>query len=330
MYIKYYGLKKKPFELTPNPETVFMSDTHKEGLAILTYGILSKKCFLMLTADVGSGKTTLLQALVSSLGEDVHLCLLNNPALYRNEFFSFLAQKFGLHWDGNKASFLIEFAQFLKQCFNKGEKVLLIVDEAHVVPADLLEEIRLLSNLEEKGQDVLSIFLVGQPELNERLDEDRFLPLRQRIGIRFHLARFTPEETKQYIFFRLRAAGARHLNIFSEEAIALVHRKSQGLPRLINIICDHALLSGFSVESPVIGPELIKEAVEDLHIEKEDPPPLPVVRLAQFDRLRFILFYCLIFVLVCAVLLLLEILPMSRNFSPLGLLLPESLLRYLH
>jgi len=284
MYTKYYGLARKPFALTPDPSVVFMSETHQEGLAILKYGILSKKCFLVLTADVGSGKTTLLQALVNSLEQDVHLCLLNNPILYRDEFFSYIAKKLGLHWDGNKAMFLIEFGNLLKECYSKDERVLLIFDEAHVLPVDLLEEIRLLSNLEEKGQDVLSIFLVGQPELNERMSDDRLLPLRQRIGIRFHLHRFTLDETRQYILFRLRHAGARHLNIFSEEAIAMIHRVSQGTPRLINIICDHALLTGFAESTPVIGAELIEESVDDLHFPGEDNTT-PVVNSKKKNRL---------------------------------------------
>jgi general secretion pathway protein A len=288
MYTKYYGLAKKPFALTPDPAVVFMSETHQEGLAILKYGILSKKCFLVLTADVGSGKTTLLQALVNSLEQDIHLCLLNNPILYRDEFFSYIAKKLGLHWDGNKAMFLIEFGNMLKECYRKDERVLLIFDEAHVLPVDLLEEIRLLSNLEEKGQDVLSIFLVGQPELNDRMSDDRLLPLRQRIGIRFHLSRFTLEETRQYILFRLRNAGARHLNIFSEEAIALIHKMSQGTPRLINIICDHALLTGFAESKPVIGAELIQESVNDLHFPGE-ANPLPVAQPKKTNRLRALL-----------------------------------------
>lgn len=288
MYTKYYGLAKKPFALTPDPAVVFMSETHQEGLAILKYGILSKKCFLVLTADVGSGKTTLLQALVNSLEQDVHLCLLNNPILYRDEFFSYIAKKLGLHWDGNKAMFLIEFGNLLKECYKKDERVLLVFDEAHVLPVDLLEEIRLLSNLEEKGQDVLSIFLVGQPELNERMSDDRLLPLRQRIGIRFHLSRFTLEETRQYILFRLRNAGARHMNIFSEEAIVLIHKMSHGTPRLINIICDHALLTGFAENKPVIGAELIQESVNDLHFPGEENP-LPVAQPKKTNKLHVLL-----------------------------------------
>lgn len=328
MYTKYYGLSKKPFSLTPDPATVFMSETHQEGLAILKYGILSKKCFLVLTADVGSGKTTLLHALVSSLEHDVHLCMLNNPILYRDEFFSYIAKKLGLNWDGNKAMFLIEFGNLLKQAYQRDERVLLIFDEAHVLPVDLLEEIRLLSNLEEKGQDVLSIFLVGQPELNERMSDDRLLPLRQRIGIRFHLSRFSLDETRQYILFRLRNAGARHLNLFTEEAVAAIHRVSQGTPRLINIICDHALLTGFAESKPTIGADLIEESVNDLHFPGEDNP-LPVARPSTARRSPLLMGGMAVLG-VLVVLLGLEMVPATRDISPLGRVLPASLLQFLH
>ena len=328
MYTKYYGLARKPFSLTPDPSVVFMSETHQEGLAILKYGILSKKCFLVLTAEVGSGKTTLLQALVKSLEQDVHLCLLNNPILRRDEFFSYIAKKLGLHWDGNKAMFLIEFGNLLKDCYSRDERVLLIFDEAHVLPVDLLEEIRLLSNLEEEGQDVLSIFLVGQPELNERMSDDRLLPLRQRIGIRFHLSRFTLEETRQYILFRLRHAGARHLNIFSEEAIAVIQTVSQGTPRVINIICDHALLTGFAESKPVISAELIEESVNDLHFPGEEYP-LPVAKLPKRKKARLALLCGLTVAGLLVVLIFMEVLPVTRGISPLGRMLPESWLHHL-
>lgn len=297
MYTKYYGLTKKPFALTPDPQAVFMSETHQEGLAILKYGILTNKCFLVLTADVGSGKTTLVQALVASLGEEVHLCVLNNPILNREEFFSYLAKQLGLGWDGNKALFLIEFGEMLKSCYGQGKRVLLIFDEAHVLPVDLLEEIRLLSNLEEMGQDVLSIFFVGQPELNERMSDDRLLPLRQRIGIRFHLSRFTLEETRQYILFRLRHAGARHLNLFTEDALVLIHKVSQGTPRLINIICDHALLTGFAGNMPTIDAALVQESVHDQYFSGETPLPLPLSPSSQ--KSPWMVVGILLFITVC-------------------------------
>lgn len=329
MYTKFYGLSKKPFALTPDPNAVFLSETHEEGLAILRYGILSKKCFLVLTADVGSGKTTLLQALVTSLGEDIHLCLLNNPILERNEFFAYIAEKLGLPWDGNKGMFLIAFDRFLKQCSRNGEQVLLVFDEAHVLPVDLLEEIRLLSNLEEQGQDVLSIFFVGQPELNERMADDRLLPLRQRIGIRFHLQRFSLDETRQYILFRLRHAGARHLNLFTEDAIATIHAVSQGTPRLINILCDHALLTGFADNKPSITADLIKESVHDLSFPGEDNP-LPLPTPVQRHSFPPALWYGLTAVALGAMLLTLELIPATRKFSILGFLLPASWLERLH
>ncbi len=330
MYTKFYGLAKKPFALTPDPSAVFMSETHQEGLAILRYGILSNKCFLVLTAEIGSGKTTLLQALVASLTQDIHLCQLNNPILHRDEFFSYIANKLDLPWDGNKAMFLIEFDRLLKQCHQKDERVLLIFDEAHVLPVNLLEEIRLLSNLEEKGQDVLSIFLVGQPELNERLSDDRLLPLRQRIGIRFHLNRFSIEETRQYILFRLRHAGARHLNIFSEDAIATIHQVSQGTPRLINIICDHALLTGFAENKPSITADLIKESVDDLYFPGEDNPVPLQATTPPSRRLHPAIWMGLTIAALCLGLLLLEFVPFARKFSVLGYILPASWLERLH
>ncbi|MCL2789701.1 MAG: AAA family ATPase [Desulfobulbus sp.] len=299
-------------------------------MAILKYGIISKKCFLVMTADVGSGKTTLLQALVNSLEQGIHLCLINNPILHRDEFFSYIAKQLGLRWDGNKAMFLIEFGRLLKECYQKKERVLLIFDEAHVLPVDLLEEIRLLSNLEEKGQDVLSIFLVGQPELNERMSDDRLLPLRQRIGIRFHLDRFSLHETRQYILFRLRHAGARHFSIFSDDAIAEVHQVSQGTPRLINIICDHALLSGFSESKPVIDAELIKECVEDLHFPGEENA-LPVPKQAKPDKIYLLVAYAgSVVILLLTILVVMEMLPATRDISLLDKVLPDSLLQYLH
>lgn len=330
MYTKFYGLSKKPFALTPDPNAVYMSETHQEGLAILRYGVLSKKGFLVLTADVGSGKTTLLQAMVNSLEPSDHLCLLNNPILFRDEFFTYLAKKFNIQWQGNKANFLIAFGKFLEECYKKDERVLLIIDEAHVLPVDLLEEVRLLSNVEGKDQDVLSIFLVGQPELNERMSDDRLLPLRQRIGIRFHLRRFSREETGNYIIFRMQNAGARHRNIFAEEAVTVIHRVSRGTPRLINIVCDHALLTGFSENRTTIGPDLVRECVKELHFPGENNP-LPVSNsiLPGVAR-RYgwgIVFGVVVFVLV---LVAVEIIPQTRSISLLGKVLPQEWVQNLH
>ncbi len=329
MYRKYYGFSSKPFDLTPNPEQVYMSETHQEALAILRYGVIAKKGFLVLTGDVGTGKTTLLQVLVRSLDMEVHCCLLNNPTLSRDEFLSFLAHQFKLPWEGNKALFLLAFADFLKACHERDERVLLVIDEAHMLPVELLEEVRLLSNQDVSGQDVFSIFLVGQSELNERMRDERLLPLRQRIGIRFHLQRFSREETAQYISYRLRAAGGQHLDLFSDEAVSLIYKVSKGTPRLINIVCDHALLTGFADERPRIGVDIIKECIGDLHFPGEDNPlPVaPVGKRKMWPVLAWGLALCL---LVAIVLLSLEIWPGARPYSPLGSLLPPEWLQRLH
>ncbi len=264
MYAKYYGLSSKPFDLTPDPERVFMSATHKEALSILKYGVIDQKGFLVITGEIGTGKTTLLQVLVHSLDMGVHLCLLTNPTLTRAEFLAFIAKKLGIAWEESKTEFLFAFEEFLKQCYRKNERVLLIVDEAHLLSVSLLEEIRLISNHAIQGQDVLSIFLVGQPELNDRLRVERLRPLRDRIGIRFHLEPFDREETREYILFRLRHAGSQHLHLFTDNAINRIYQASCGTPRLINIICDQALLTGYADNKPVIDADIIKEVLVEM------------------------------------------------------------------
>lgn len=328
MYKRFYGFTRAPFDLSPDPEHVFMSWTHKEGLSVLEYGVVARKGFLVLTGAVGTGKTTLLQALVHSLEGNVHFCLVNNPKLSREEFFSFLAHEYDLVWDGNKALFLIGFSKFLSECAANNERVLLIIDEAHVIPVAQMEEIRLLSNQDPTGGKVFSIFLVGQPELDAHLEEERLLPLKQRIGIRFHLERFSRDITVQYIIYRLRMAGAKHLDIFTEDALTLIHSASRGTPRLINIICDHALLTGFADDKPVIDAEIIRECVKELHLpigddllsEKGGPK-----QWTKGYRLWGILAGVLLLFLI-----LLEVLPMTRAYSPLGKLLPENWLLSLH
>ncbi len=331
MYNKYYGFTTPPFDLTPNPDVVYMSEAHQEALAILRYGVMNKKGFLVLTGDVGTGKTTLLQALVRSLETEIHLCLINNPTLTRDEFFSLLALKFGLPWEQNKAMFLVEFSAFIERCSRDGEQVVLIIDEAHVLNEDLLEEVRLLSNQDTQGHDALSIFLVGQPELNTLMSSERLLPLRQRVGMRFHLKPFSQEETRQYILFRLRHAGANQFNIFKDEAVNLIYQVSKGTPRLINIVCDHALLTGFSQSEPAIDSAIIRECVQDLQFPGEDTPLPMAAALKEGSVKKFSIKKLMSYVvLVIGLLLLLEALPVTRPISPLGAVLPDNWLRLLH
>lgn len=276
MYESFYGLTSKAFDLIPDPDKVYMSEAHEEALAVLRYGVIDRKGFLLLTGDVGTGKTTLLQLLAKSLDSKVHLCLISNPTLSLSDFYYYLAAKYGLReYEGNKAKFLLDFAEFLKRCRENQERVLLIIDEAHVLPVDLLEEIRLLSNQEYQEFGVMSVFLVGQPELNDRLADDRLLPLRQRIGIRFHLQPFTEAETKRYILFRLSKAGVQRGDLFADEAVRLIHQEGHGVPRLINVICDQSMLVGYAEEKTAIDAATVRECLKDMRIPGQQAAPLP-------------------------------------------------------
>lgn len=276
MYTSYYGLQYSPFDLTPNPASVFMSESHREAISVLHYGVIGRKGFLLLTGDVGTGKTTLLQLLISSLEERVRYCLISNPTLSVDDFYLTLAEEFFLPSPaGSKARFLQLFKKLVEECRQRKERILLIIDEAHTLPLRLLEEIRLLSNLDISG-GVVSIFLVGQPELNQRLADPRLLPLRQRIAARYHLEAFDRKTTAAYITFRLRQAGAQRFDLFTTEAINLIHKASHGVPRLINLLCDQALLTGFANDQPLIKAGTVRESIKDLSLPGAgDMLPLP-------------------------------------------------------
>jgi general secretion pathway protein A len=288
MYRKFYGLQKRPFELAPDGNIVYLSEAHREAIATLRYGVIADKGFLLLTGGVGTGKTTMLNNLLGMLKDKVRLCVLNNPTLSRHEFLYFLAGKLGVGYEGNKGEFILQFSNLLENCEKTGEKVLLIIDEAQVFPIELLEEIRLLSNLAE-DRNVLSIFLIGQPELQEKLAHPQLLPLRQRIGIRYHLKPLLREDTAQYISYRLNRAGADNPAIFSKQAIDCIHEASRGNPRLINVICDHALLSGFTQDMPQIDGDVVFECLKDIRLQGEESlqvSELQKIRLQGEDRFQ--------------------------------------------
>lgn len=270
MYLQYYGFSRKPFELVPKLDALFLGETHKEGLAVLKYGVISDKGFLLLTGGVGTGKTTLINCLAANLEITENLCIISNPNLNVAEFYYYFAAKIGMEFDDNKAKFLLLFSEFLKKCKKAQEKVLLIIDEAHILPIELLEEIRLLANLGAEHPGSLSIFLVGQPELLERLAEDRFLPLRQRIALRFHLEPLSRKDTLQYILFRLNAAGAQQGALFTDKAVDDIHLAAKGNPRVINILCDHALLTGYSRNVLKIDRNIIRECVEQQQLPGDE------------------------------------------------------------
>ncbi len=268
MYCKYYGLKEKPFDLAPVRNIVYLSEIHREGLATLRYGVMANKGFVLLTGGVGAGKTTLLNNLLSLLYGHIQVCVLNNPTMGRDEFFHYLGGKLGIRFKGNKGNFLLQFAEHLEKYERLKGKILLIIDEAQACSIELFEEIRLLSNIAGE-RNVFSIFLVGQPELQEKLSHPQLLPLRQRIGIRYHMEPLPREDTEQYIFYRLNKAGAVNPAIFTSDAIDCIHEASQGNPRLINIICDHGLITGFTEDMKQIDRNTILDCIQQIRLQGE-------------------------------------------------------------
>ena len=271
MYLSHYNLDAKPFQMSTDPEFLWLGEKHKEALATLKYAILENKGVLALTGDVGTGKTTLINALIASLGEDVVAAAIDDPSLEVLEFFNIVADVFnmGRTFDG-KGEFLIYFRQFLKKTRVRNQKVLLIIDEAQRISNELLEEIRLLSNLEDEHVRFLNIFFVGQNEFIDILKGYKNRALRQRIAIRHHIEPLTLSEAEAYTRHRLKIAGAK-ARIFSSGAIQEIFSFSNGYPRLINIICDHALLSGYVRELIIINADIIKECKKELQISNWMP-----------------------------------------------------------
>ncbi len=270
MYQNYYGLKRRPFDLTPVGGLVYLSESHKEGIAILRYGIIADKGFVLLTGGVGTGKTTLLNTLLLKLKDDkIKVCVLNNPTLTRDEFYYYLGKQFSIESQNNKSEFILQFSDLLENYDKTGSKVLLLIDEAQAFSVELLEEIRLLSNLA-GDKNVLSTFLIGQPELRQKLSHPKLLPLRQRIGVTFHLDSLTREDTTQYIAYRLNYAGAANPGLFTQQAIDHIFKESHGNPRLINILCDNALVQGFSSETRKITYNIILDCVSSVKLKGED------------------------------------------------------------
>jgi len=266
MYNQFYGLKDKPFEITPDPRYLYLSESHREALAHLTYALNESKGFTVITGEVGTGKTTLVQMLLSRLDSHTRIAHLFNPKLGTRDFFKYICQDFGLRTDGfsTKGEFLTLLHSFLMECYARRERVVLIVDEAQTLSPALLEEVRLLTNLETPKAKLLQVILLGQPELDTTLARNEFRQLKQRISLRFNLKPLNRMETAEYIARRLKTAGARNTALFDDEAIKEIYQYSKGIPRLINVICDNALMSGYVYEKRRIDRGIIREVTKDL------------------------------------------------------------------
>ena len=271
MYRKFYGFQEKPFEITPDPKFVYLSEIHQEALARLQYAVREGKGFSVITGEAGTGKTTLVHMLLNKLDGHVRTCFIFNPILDRADFLNYVCDDLGIKSDGMKSrgQSLAALQNFLLDCFARDEKVFLIIDEAQCLEPELLQEVRLLTNLETSKNKLLHVILLGQPELNKILADPRFRPLKQRITVRYHLRPLRLKETKEYIQYRLKRARSRNLTIFDNGAIREIYSYSKGIPRLINIVCDNALLSGFSLEETRIGKNIIRDIVTDLEGSKK-------------------------------------------------------------
>jgi general secretion pathway protein A len=266
MYLNHFNLREKPFNISPDSRFFWVSEKHKEGLAAFKYAILEEKGFLLLTGEVGTGKTLLINAFAKMSGVETLIATIPDPDLDIMDFFRLLAEEFKMNKVFfSKGEFLIQFKQFLLESYGADKKVLLIIDEAQRLNNELLEQIRLLSNIEMDHRKLINIFFVGQSEFNQMLMEQQNRAVRQRIAVNYELKPLTASETTQYIRHRLMLAGALD-DIFKPDAVREVFTLSQGYPRLINIICDYALVAGYSAELKKIGASVIKECGKDLHV----------------------------------------------------------------
>jgi general secretion pathway protein A len=265
VYLDYYGLTEPPFDITPNPRFLFYSEKHREAFNHLLYGIRERKGFVQLTGEVGAGKTTLCRALLEELNGTFATALILNPILSPTELVKTIALEYGLPVTGlDRLETLAVINQFLLQQVERGHDTVLIIDEAQDLTDDLLEQVRLLSNLETDNRKLLQIVLMGQPELRERLNNPKLRQLRQRITVRYHLPPLTRDEVNQYVHHRLQVAGAKGAPYFTTPALWRVYSYSQGIPRLLNAICDKALLAGFVSQQEKIDYRLVGRAVREL------------------------------------------------------------------
>ena len=266
MYLSYYKLNKKPFDISPNPEFLWLGEKHREGLATLKYGILQNKGFLMIIGDVGTGKTALIRAIENEIQAKIIVVTIPDPSLSLMDFYNVMAAELNMGRSfENKGGFLIEFKKLILKAASTHQRVLMIIDESQRLNSALLEEIRLLSNIDLGGNVLINTFFVGQLEFKALIARNENRAVRQRITVSYELAPLTVDETPQYIGHRLKVAGASR-PIFTPEAIRLIHSYSKGYPRLINIICDHALMSGYSREVDRIDEKIIKECGRELKV----------------------------------------------------------------
>lgn len=270
MYESFFNLTKKPFDLVPNPEFLFMSRSHRRALIHLDYGIHERAGFILLTGEVGSGKTTLIRDLIKKRPAGVLLSKVFNTCVNFEQFLTMVNDDFGLQSPGkDRTSLLRDLNDFLIEQYSLGNRPTLIIDEAQNLTPELLEDIRMLSNLESDDAKLLQIIIVGQPELRKTLALPSLLQLRQRISINCHLSPLSRPELEEYILHRLEIAGNREAVAFCPGSMDIIFRYSRGIPRLVNIICDFLMLSAFAEETREIDEDMVRDVIGDLDFENQ-------------------------------------------------------------
>jgi general secretion pathway protein A len=300
MYEAFYQLRERPFDLTPNPRFLLLTKSHREALSNLQYGLTSRRGLTLLVGEAGTGKTTLMRAVVGEFEEKgARIAYLNNPTLTRTEFAEFLAAAFGLDpaVSTSKTRLLSELGRMLNQCHAAGVLTGLIIDESQSLPDELLEEIRLLANIETATDKLLPVVLAGQPELADRLNQKSLRQLKQRVALRCQLGALGPTETAEYIAGRIRIAGGNSMLLFTRQAVDAIYKYSGGIPRLISVICDNALISGFAADRRPVSRDIVEDVCKDFDLAgpgaggdavvppvvERAPAPVPSIDLGASD-----------------------------------------------
>ena len=277
MYNKFFGLKESPFNVNPDPRYLYLTHHIQEALACLIYGIQTRKGFVLLTGEVGTGKTTVLNKLLEWCRQErISTAFMFNPRLSEAEFFDFMMADLGIACDSTmKSRTLMKLNHWLLEQYQSGNRVVLIVDEAQNLSPEMLEEIRLLTNLETATAKLLQIVLAGQPELEEKVNDPQLRQLRQRITLWAKTGPLTLLETHGYITERLRIAGSTGAEIFGPDAIEAVHRHARGIPRITNLLCEHALINAFVGHCKTISAKMVEEVAQDFDLQEADSEPSP-------------------------------------------------------
>lgn len=263
MYESFYGLKEKPFQILPDPDYLFMSKGHENAYVHLEYAVFENKGFVVITGEIGSGKTTLINLLLNKIQQDIQVALINNTCIQPSQLLKMICQEFELQVGGmDDAEMRSAFYSFLLEEFARNRRVTLIIDEAQNLAPQTLEQLRLLSNLEAEKHHLLQMVLVGQPELKYKLQRHELEQFVQRITVHCHLDALNPEEVDDYIRFRLKVAGAEKHDLFEQKAVEAISNYSRGIPRLINILCDTALVYGFADGLKIIDEKVIENVVK--------------------------------------------------------------------